>query len=232
MDKWIAFDADDTLWYNEPYFTNVQKEFRAMMLPFSNEESIDALLEGFESKNLHHFGYGVKGFILSMIETAIEVSNQQINPAHIQEILEKGKKMLAHPIDLFPHVKETISSLHGKHNLLLITKGELFHQETKIARSGLADYFTGIEIVSEKNENTYRKILSRYHIPTEDFLMVGNAPLSDILPVVSIGAKAIHIPYAGTWTLEQDHKGELASKEYFTVSAIKEVPQVLEKLGW
>lgn len=232
MEKWIAFDADDTLWYNEPYFTNMQMEFREMLLPFSNEDEIDGLLKGFESKNLHHFGYGVKGFVLSMIETAIQVSKYQIHAKAIEHLLERGKEMLAHPVDLFPKVKETIESLQGKYNLLIITKGELFHQESKIARSGLADLFTAIEIVSEKNPASYQTILDKHHIQPQDFLMIGNAPLSDILPVLEIGGQAAHIPYDGTWTLEQDHDGKLLNKEYFTIPAIDKLPDVLESLGW
>ena len=190
----ISFDADDTLWHNESIFTMTQEKFREMLSPHG-PEVVDQTLSSTQIKNLKIFGYGIKGFILSMIETSIELTDGEIQGNEIQQILDFGRKMLAAPIDLLPDVQEVIDELSKKYRLLLITKGDLIDQEIKIARSGLADYFTGKEIVSYKNSETYEKILSRHDIAASRFIMIGNSMRSDIVPVVKIGGHAVHIPY-------------------------------------
>lgn len=198
----IAFDADDTLWHNETLFAVTSEQIGALLAPYAEPDNLHRRLVETERRNLRLFGYGVKGFTLSMIESAIEVSEGRVSAREIQAILEAGKKLLAHPIELLPQVRESLEGLSKKHNLMMITKGDLFHQESRIAMSGLGDLFTAVEIVSEKNPDTYRKILRRYHLDVEDFVMVGNSVKSDILPVLEIGARAIHIPYEITWELE------------------------------
>ena len=200
----IGFDADDTLWHNESIFTITQEKFREI-LHSHNTELVNQTLSSTQIKNLKLFGYGIKGFILSMVETSVELTNGEIKGNEIQKIIDFGREMLANPIELLPHVQEVIEDLSRKYRLLLITKGDLFDQETKIARSGLAEYFTGVEIVSDKNSETYEKILSRHEITASRFIMIGNSMRSDIVPIVQIGGQAVHIPYYSTWDHEQKH---------------------------
>jgi len=200
----IAFDADDTLWHNESIFTMTQQKFREI---FSSNvpEVVDQTLSSIQLKNLKHFGYGIKGFILSMIETSIELTGGSVSGEEIQRVLDLGREMLAAPIELLPHVQVVVEELSKKFHLLLITKGDLIDQETKIARSGLAEYFAAVEIVSDKTTETYKKILTRHKIDVSRFIMIGNSMRSDIVPVVQIGGHAVHIPYSTTWVHEQDH---------------------------
>ena len=200
----IGFDADDTLWHNESIFTITQEKFREI-LHSHNTELVNQTLSSTQIKNLKLFGYGIKGFILSMVEASVELTNGEIKGNEIQKIIGLGREMLANPIELLPHVQEVIEDLSRKYRLLLITKGDLIDQETKIARSGLAEYFTGVEIVSDKNTETYEKILSRHEITASRFIMIGNSMRSDIVPIVQIGGHAVHIPYYSTWDHEQNH---------------------------
>ena len=200
----IGFDADDTLWHNESIFAMTQEKFREI-LSSHGPEVIDQTLSSTQIKNLKLFGYGIKGFILSMVEASVELTNGEIKGNEIQKIIDFGREMLANPIELLPHVQEVIEDLSRKYRLLLITKGDLIDQETKIARSGLADFFSGVEIVSDKNSGTYEKISSRHDIDASRFIMIGNSMRSDIVPVVQIGGHAVHIPYYTTWDHEQKH---------------------------
>lgn len=200
----IAFDADDTLWHNESIFTLTQQKFREM-LSSHGPEVVDQTLSSTQLKNLKHFGYGIKGFILSMIETSIELTGGSVSGKEIQQVLDFGREMLAAPIELLPHVHEVVEELSKNFNLLLITKGDLIDQEIKIARSGLADYFAAVEIVSDKTIETYKKILTQHKIDVSRFMMIGNSMRSDIVPIVQIGGHAVHIPYSSTWEHEQDH---------------------------
>ena len=196
----IAFDADDTLWRNEDNFVSIGSKFQQAL--GSNQDEAKTRLYELEEKNLEFFGYGAKGFILSMIETALEFAGDQRSPELIKQILAWGKEMISHQVDLLPGVLRTIQELKPDFFLLMITKGDLFEQESKIARSNLADEFGMIKIVSEKDEASYRKILEELKIEPAEFLMVGNSLRSDIAPVVRIGGKAIHIPYDKTWIRE------------------------------
>ncbi|MCB9947749.1 MAG: HAD family hydrolase [Rhodospirillaceae bacterium] len=198
----IGFDGDDTLWHNETIFSMTQDRFRDLMVRYVPETEVDDRLIARERANLRLFGYGVKGFMLSMIETAIEVTGERISAGDIQRIIDFGKTMLDHPVELLDGVEETIDRLARRFPLYLITKGDLFDQESKIARSGLAERFQRIEIVSEKDEATYAQVLERAGIAPGDFLMVGNSVRSDILPVLAIGGRAVHIPYHITWAHE------------------------------
>lgn len=199
----IAFDADDTLWRNEDIFIHAQDEFIKLLLPYHEESYIRSHLAEIQVSNLENFGYGVKGFTLSMIETAIELTEGRVSGSEIHEIIQLAKCMLASPVELLPNIEAVLQELKGKFKLLVITKGDLLDQESKLARSGIADYFDIIEVVSEKTEEAYRQILERHKISTEQFLMVGNSLKSDILPILDLGAQAVHIPYHSTWEHEQ-----------------------------
>lgn len=198
----IGFDADDTLWHNENLFSVTQESFRQLLADYGPTDDIASRLTQTELNNLKHFGYGVKGFTLSMIETALELTENRIEAKQIKRILELGKEMLAAPVELLDQVERTITALAQDHRLILITKGDLFDQESKLARSGLGPYFSGVEIVSEKNAATYTAILKRNGISPDRFLMVGNSMKSDVIPVLSIGGWAAHVPYKITWVHE------------------------------
>ena len=224
----IGFDADDTLWHNESIFTMTQEKFREI-LSSHGPEVVDQTFSSTQIKNLKIFGYGIKGFILSMIETSIEITDGEIKGNEIQQILDFGREMLAAPIELLPYVQEVVDELSKKYRLLLITKGDLIDQETKIARSGLADYFTGVEIVSDKNSETYEKILSRHDIVASRFIMIGNSMRSDIVPVVQIGGHAVHIPYDTTWDHEQKHP-YIDPKNFKQLKHIGLLPALIEEM--
>jgi putative hydrolase of the HAD superfamily len=199
----IAFDADDTLWHSEGVFVVSQEMFRALLEPYlDNGVDVDASLAATERRNLEHFGYGVKGFTLSMIETAIEVTDGRVTAREIGELVQRGKEMMAHPVELLPGVADTLALLSPRYHLALISKGDLLHQEQKLARSGLAELFDDVEIVSEKDETAYRRVLRRFGVEPSRFLMVGNSVRSDILPVLAIGGHAVHIPHEYLWAHE------------------------------
>ncbi len=223
----IGFDADDTLWHNESIFTMTQKKFREI-LSSHGPEVVDQTLSSTQINNLEVFGYGLKGFILSMIETSIEITDGEIQGNEIQQILNFGREMLDAPIELLPYVQEVVDEMSKKYRLLLITKGDLIDQETKIARSGLADYFTGVEIVSDKNSETYKKILSRHDIVASRFIMIGNSMRSDIVPVVQIGGHAVHIPYYTTWNHEQEHP-YIDPKKFKQLTHIGLLPRLIKE---
>ena len=224
----IGFDADDTLWHNESIFTITQEKFRELLYSH-NTELVNQTLSSTQIKNLKLFGYGIKGFILSMVEASVELTNGEIKGNEIQKIIDFGREMLANPIELLPHVQEVIENLSRKYRLLLITKGDLIDQETKIARSGLAEYFTGVEIVSDKNTETYEKILSRHEIIASRFIMIGNSMRSDIVPIVQIGGQAVHIPYYSTWDHEQKHP-YIDPKNFKQLKHIGLLPELIEEM--
>ena len=197
----IGFDADDTLWENETLFDSVEKRFQALLKDYS-ANCAEELLK-IEQQNLEYYGYGIKGFILSLIETSIKISNRKIDNESIEEFLKLGKEMLSNPIKVLPDVDNTLDFLSKNYALLLITKGDLLDQEKKINNSNLSKYFNHIEIVSEKNETTYIRILEKYNINPRKFLMVGNSLKSDIIPVNNIGGKGIYIPFRLTWEHEK-----------------------------
>lgn len=225
----IGFDADDTLWHSEVYFQRTERRFTELVARYVGPEvAVDAALVAVEHRNLGRYGYGIKGFTLSMVEAAIEVTEGAIGTDEIAQILAAGRAMLDHPVDLLDGVDEVTTTLAGlDYRLLLVTKGDLHHQELKIAASGLADRFEQLEIVSEKDPGTYRRVVASMGITPEAFCMVGNSVRSDVLPVLEIGAHAVHIPYAVTWAHEDvDHDGEVA-----TLSSVAELPAWLAEGG-
>ena len=203
MIRLVAFDADDTLWHNESLFILSQEKFRNLLLNYHSRQWIDRKLFETEIRNLAHFGYGIKGFTLSMIETAIELSEGRVSGREIGLLLDICKEMLAAPIELLEGVEATVRRLARSYQLILITKGDLFDQESKLARSGLGDCFSQVDVVSEKTRATYERVIARHGIRPEELVMVGNSVRSDILPALAAGARAVHIPYHVTWAHEE-----------------------------
>lgn len=226
----VAFDGDDTLWHNESIFTMTQERYRALLERYLDGPALDERLQANELRNLQLFGYGIKGFTLSMIETAIEASAGQVEAATIQSIIEHGKAMLQHPVELLEGVRSTIEALHSRYRLMVITKGDLFDQESKLARSGLAELFWQIEIVSEKDQETYRRILRVHSIDPREFVMVGNSIKSDILPVLGLGAHAVHVPYHTTWIHERAELDAASREQVRTLASLAGLTEVLAGL--
>ena len=226
----IAFDADDTLWHNETLFQTTESQFAEMLASYHPAQWVRDRLLATETKNLGHFGYGIKGFILSMIETAVELTEGRVTGAEVQRIIDWGHEMLRHPVELLDGVRETIEELAGRYRLMLLTKGDLFDQESKLARSGLGEHFAAVEIVSAKTAATYRTILQRHGATPDRFVMVGNSLRSDVLPALEAGAHAVHIPYALTWAHEHLEPEALAGKEFGVLETIGELPGWLTRL--
>ena len=226
----IGFDADDTLWHTEYLYSLTQEKFRAILAPYHDAEWIDAQLYATEMRNVTHFGYGVKGFTLSMIETAVELTEGRISGREIGQIVGFAKEMLAAPIELLPGAAEVVADLGRDHRLLLITKGDIFDQESKLARSGLGDAFDHVEIVRDKDAAVYTGTLARYGIAAADFLMVGNSLRSDILPVLAVGVHAAHVPYAITWQHELADQPAPGTPGFHTLTSITEVPALAARL--
>jgi len=201
--KTIAFDADDTLWVNEPYFRAAEKQFYELMADYLPKDSPPNALFQAQIKNLPIYGYGVKSFTLSMIEAAIDITNKNIPLNAIVQMLDIGKEMLEAPVELLDGVETVLTTLQGKYRLVLATKGDLLDQERKLEKSGLADYFHHIEIMSEKKQPNYKKLIQHLDIQPNEFLMIGNSLKSDILPVLALGGHAFHVPFHTTWAYEQ-----------------------------
>ena len=201
--KIIAFDADDTLFVNEPYFQEVEQKFCVLMQDYLSHQGLSQELFKTEIKNLELYGYGIKGYILSMIEAALVISNHTISIEVIRKIINYGKELLEKPIELLDGVEQTLQALHGKYKLIVATKGDLKDQQSKLHRSGLGRYFHHIEVMSDKQEINYQHLLKRLEIQPNEFLMVGNSLKSDVLPVLAIGGFAVHIPFHTTWEHEK-----------------------------
>jgi putative hydrolase of the HAD superfamily len=206
----VGLDADDTLWHNETIFRLTHARFVDLLDDHGDAEVIEARLAETEQRNLRLYGYGVKGFTLSMIETAMELCEGGAPPEVVREILAAGREMLAHPVETLPGVDEALATLSEKYRLVLITKGDLLDQERKLAASGLGDLFAAVEIVSEKDRGTYERVFARHGTGAEDAVMAGNSMKSDVLPALAAGAYGVHIPYHVTWAHEladapQDH---------------------------
>ena len=226
----VALDADDTLWHNEPLFTSVREQFCELLGRYRPDGVPGDRLDAVEMRNLRHFGYGVKGFVLSMIETAIDMTGGRLEAADVQTIIGWGRDMLDSPVELLEGVSEAVEELAGAFRLILLTKGDLLHQETKLARSGLGRHFTGIEIVSEKNAGTYRSVMARYRVTPARFAMVGNSLRSDILPVLEAGGQAVYVPYEMTWAHERVAPERLATLQFHEIPHIRELPALLRGL--
>lgn len=201
--KVIAFDADDTLWVNEPFFQETERQFANLLEAYVPHHDVSRALLKTEMENIHLYGYGVKSFMLSMIETAMRISNGALDLKVIERIMELGKQMLQQPIELLPGVEEVLIALQGKYRLVMATKGDLLDQEKKLIRSGLEKYFHHIEIVSEKKQPEYKKLISHLDVKPEEFAMIGNSMKSDILPVIELGGWGFHVPYHTTWAYEK-----------------------------
>jgi putative hydrolase of the HAD superfamily len=195
----IAFDADDTLWHNETLYRRARAKFEALMAPYCTPEDAAQWLDQMEMRNLEPFGYGIKPFILSMIETAVEISHGQIPAGEIQKIVDLAHEMVDADVELLDGVRETVSRLAGAYPLMLVTKGDPLDQERKLLKSGLGEYFRYVEIMWDKTKAKYAALFARYQVQPQHFLMVGNSLRSDILPVIELGGRAIYIPYRLTW---------------------------------
>lgn len=207
--KVIAFDADDTLFVNEPYFQETEEKFCALMSDYLSHQGLSQELFKTEIANLELYGYGIKGYILSMIEAAMRISNKTISIEVVEKITEYGKELLQKPIELLDGVEETLQALSGKYKLVVATKGDLLDQRRKLHNSGLGHYFHHIEVMSDKKEKDYEDLLKRLEIKAEEFFMIGNSLKSDVLPVLNIGGHAVHIPFHTTWEHEKiNHKVE------------------------
>ena len=209
----IAFDADDTLWHNLIHFDAAQKQFGQMFSNYLPEARAIATLERTESYNIKTYGFGVKSFTLSMIESAIKISDGKVDAHTITKLIEVGRDMLDHDIELLPHVEDTLKALHGNYKLLLITKGDLHHQERKVLASGLAHYFEGVEIVSDKKPETYHRIAKRHASTTTQMLMAGNSIRSDVLPMIAAGGIGVYVPFEMVW--DHEHEDVPADTERF-----------------
>ncbi len=230
----VALDADDTLWHNEPNFTTTRDRLGALLGKYGLGPDIADRLYDTERRNLAHFGYGVKGFVLSMIETSVQLTGGRLEGADVSTIIDWGRAMLASPIELLEGVQDAVETLAASVPLILVTKGDLLDQETKLARSGLGQHFQGIEIVSEKNRRAYERVMTRYAVAPDRFLMAGNSLKSDILPALDAGAHAVLVPYEVEWVHERVTPAARASLDgarYHEIAHLKELPAVLERLA-
>jgi len=225
--KVIGFDADDTLWVNETYFREAEEEFCNLMAEYETPNKTDQELFKMEMKNLPLYGYGVKAFALSMVEMALEISNHNVSQKTIHDILNIGKNMLEKPVELLDGVEEVLKHLSKKYRLILATKGDLLDQERKLEKSGLTEYFHHIEVMSDKQDVNYSKLLNHLDIKPSEFLMIGNSLKSDILPLVHLKAHAIHVPFHTTWAHEQVTEKETNGKTYKTISTLRELKNLL-----
>jgi putative hydrolase of the HAD superfamily len=226
----IGFDADDTLWHNETLYSQAKDQFQALLAPFSDPVGARRRLDELEEWNVHHYGYGIKSFALSMVEAAIEISRGQIEASSLSRILDIVKEMLNTEVKLFELVESTLAALAQKFPLILITKGDFFEQHRKIERSGLVKYFRYIEIVVDKTPDTYRGVLAKYNLAPDKFLMVGNSLRSDILPVLEIGGQAVYVPYASTWAHEQVDESARTATKYLEIEHLGQLPELIQSL--
>ena len=226
--KVIAFDADDTLFVNEPYFQETEQKFCALMSDYLSQQGLSQELFRVEIQNLDLYGYGIKGYTLSMIEAAMNISNNTISIEIIEKIIQYGKELLQKPIELLDGVEETLKALNGKYKLIVATKGDLKDQQRKLHDSGLGHYFHHIEVMADKQEKDYSDLIKRLEIQPSEFFMIGNSLRSDVLPVLSIGGHAVHIPFHTTWAHERiDHTIE--HDNFYSFINITEVLSLLEK---
>ena len=225
----IGFDADDTLWHNENIFETVHERYAALLARHHDAETVARTLFATEMRNLPLYGYGIKGFMLSAIETAINLTEGKVSPGEIRQILDLGREMLDHPVILLEGAEDTLAAIAGRFRMLLITKGDLRDQGRKLAKSGLRDRFQHVEIVSEKDKGTYERILRRHAIDPRRFLMVGNSIKSDILPVLELGGSGVHIPYRIIWGHEHVDELPVVPGRFFQIGALGELPKVVRQ---
>lgn len=226
----VAFDADDTLWHNERFFQLTQERFALLLADHAEADHLTERLLAAERRNLGHYGYGVKGFVLSMIETALEVTGDRVPGSVVRELIAAGQEMLAHPIELLPQARAAVEAVAKSRRVLLITKGDLLDQERKLAQSGLGDLFDGVEIVSEKTADVYRAIFARHGDGAERAMMVGNSLRSDVLPVLTAGGWGVHVPHALTWAVEQAEAPDTADR-FCVLDDLGRLPPLVEAIG-
>ncbi len=225
--KTIAFDADDTLWHNEPYFDEAQARFCELFQDYASSQEILGLILNHQVKNLPLYGFGIKAFTLSMVETALEITNHTISGKGIEKILTIGKDLLQKPVELLPNVETILQELKGKYKLIVATKGDLKDQHRKLHDSGIGHYFHHIEVLSDKTELDYTKMLGRLEINAQDFLMIGNSLKSDVLPILNIGGYGIHVPYHTTWEYEKIDF-EIEHENFKSITSITEILPLLQ----
>jgi putative hydrolase of the HAD superfamily len=226
----IAFDADDTLWNNEHLYHRAKLDFCQLMASYAESQLAKDHLEEMEVRNISFYGYGIKSFALSMIEAAADVSEGQVSGDEIREILAIVKDMLTANVEFMEGTEVTLAELSSSYDLMLITKGDLYEQESKIERSGVTRYFRYLEIVGEKSDATYRRILGKYDLDPQGFLMVGNSLRSDILPVLRIGGQAVYIPHDQTWFHEHAGEEEIGDNEFIQLEHLHQLPEYLAQL--
>ena len=222
----IGFDADDTLWVNETYFLETEQKLRLLLAPYVDGETVSAELFRTESRNMPLYGYGVKAYILSVLETAIRITDGKVPANVLEQILLLGKEQLSKPVELLDGVEETLNALVGRYRLIVVTKGDLLDQEQKLRRSGIEHLFHHVEIMSDKTDREYRLLLKHLDIQPEEFLMIGNSVRSDILPPLELGSYAIHVPYQTTWAHEKVDEPVVSSR-FFTVDSLWDVISLL-----
>jgi putative hydrolase of the HAD superfamily len=226
----IAFDADDTLWHTEHLYSDAQERFKQLLAPYTPGAEIEQKLIEIEGGNLRYFGFGIKSFALSMIETAVALTDGRINGHDIQRVIDLAKSMLSAEVRLLEHAQDTVARLAQDFPLMIITKGDLLDQESKIERSGLGRHFKTVEIVSDKTRASYAALLARHNLRPAAFLMVGNSLRSDVLPVLALGARAVHIPYRLTWVHERVTPDELNGAHYAELENLGQLPELVQRL--
>jgi putative hydrolase of the HAD superfamily len=228
----IALDADDTLWDNESFYIEAKEDFVGVLQIYEPDPNqVKARLEEIEEANVAIYGYGIKSFLLSMIEAALDISDGLISSEDLETVIDLGRYMLSSPVQVFPHTEEVLAALAQRWKLMLITKGDVFEQSQKIERTGLAKYFCMIEIVGLKTPEVYAGLLQRHNIAPQRFLMVGNSLRSDIQPVLALGGQAVYIPYINTWAHEHRVDGELSKEGYYELESLAELPELLERIS-
>jgi putative hydrolase of the HAD superfamily len=226
----VGFDADDTLWHNERFFRLTQDRFEQLLADYADPAHLHQRLLEAERRNIAHYGFGIKGFTLSMIETALDITQNRVPASVIRELIEAGQAMLRHPIDLLPHARETVQAAAQNHKVLLITKGDLLDQERKLAQSGLGDLFDGVEIVSDKTPATYQALLQRHGVGATQAMMVGNSMNSDVRPMVALGGWGVFVPHGLTWELEHAEPPTDTTR-FRELSSLAGIPQLLHEIG-
>ncbi len=229
----IGFDADDTLWHNEVFFRLTEERFVSLLSDYAETDHLAERLLEAEKRNLGRYGYGIKGFVLSMIETAIEVTEQRVPAAIIQELIGAGQEMLRHPVDLLPHARDAVEAVAGSHRVVLITKGDLLDQERKLAQSGLGEMFDAVEIVSDKTAPVYQDIFARHGDGADRALMIGNSMKSDVLPAIQAGGWGVFVPHGDSWALEhaEPPSSPEQTRRYREIADLGALPAILDEIG-
>ena len=231
--RMVGFDADDTLWRSQDYFDQAQTDFEGIVGAYVDlhDSRLHERLYEIEKNNISVFGYGVKGMTLSMIEAAVEITGQRISAADLHRIVELGKDLLRHPVEILPGIPEAVAEIAAEFEVVLITKGDLFHQEAKVRDCGMADLFRRIEIVSEKDIDTYKRLLREFELPASQFVMIGNSLRSDIAPVLSLGGWGIHVPYHTTWAHENEAEIAADAPRLRRVEHASALPETVRELA-